>query len=91
MKMLADKVEGDQIASNGSHTIDGNGCTDMAGDSVNKVECSLKALEADDCIDGTFATDDVRPQKKAKSSIDESCSSHESNKGSFSFSGMYCY
>uniref|UniRef100_A0A5B7BA75 tRNA-dihydrouridine(47) synthase [NAD(P)(+)] n=1 Tax=Davidia involucrata TaxID=16924 RepID=A0A5B7BA75_DAVIN len=88
MKMLADKEEGDQTASNGCSVTEENGCTEVSGDFVNEVECSLevpecspKALEEEDSVDGTFATDELRPLKKAKSSIDENCCPSEVNNG----------
>ncbi|KAA8546049.1 hypothetical protein F0562_020500 [Nyssa sinensis] len=83
MKMLADKEEGDQSASNGCSVTEQNGCTETPGDLVKDVECSLEVPE---CLSKTLEEDSVdgnelRPLKKAKSSVDENCCPIEVNNG----------
>ncbi|XP_059647559.1 tRNA-dihydrouridine(47) synthase [NAD(P)(+)]-like [Cornus florida] len=87
-KMLVDKKEGDQAASNGSCATAENGCTEVAGDSVKKVECSpevpecsSKAPVEDGSIDEAIVADELRPLKKSKSSMDDNCCPSEVNNG----------
>lgn len=78
-KNLADKEEGNQTIADASHTIDENGCSEVVNDLVIEFECSPEVLEENDDIDNTFVPDELRPLKKAKSSIDESHSCEVNN------------
>ncbi|XP_028076441.1 tRNA-dihydrouridine(47) synthase [NAD(P)(+)]-like isoform X1 [Camellia sinensis] len=77
---LSDKEESDQTTSNGSPATEVNSC-EVAGNSNNNVDNPPQLPEKDDCADGTFASDELRPLKKAKSSADENHSSNELNNG----------
>ncbi|KAF5946998.1 hypothetical protein HYC85_017226 [Camellia sinensis] len=77
---LSDMEESDQTTSNGSPATEVNSC-EVAGNSNNNVDNPPQLPEKDDCADGTFASDELRPLKKAKSSADENHSSNELNNG----------
>lgn len=79
---MADEEEGNQTIADASHTTDENGCSEVVNDLVIEFECSPQVLEENDDIDNTSVPDELRPLKKAKSSIDESHSC-EVNNGSF--------
>ncbi|CAK9142098.1 unnamed protein product [Ilex paraguariensis] len=81
VKRLADNEEGDQTLMNGSHATADNGCSEQAGNLINKAECSPKVPEEDDNIDGAFIGDDLRPLKKAKTPDDDSCFPSKVNNG----------
>ncbi|GFZ00412.1 FMN-linked oxidoreductases superfamily protein [Actinidia rufa] len=78
---LPDKGEGDQTPPNGSIVADENGGCEVAGDTNIKMDHSPQPPEEDDCADGTFASNELRPPKKAKSSVDENCSLNELDNG----------
>ena len=87
---LSEKEEGDRTTPNGSIAADENGVCEVAGDTNIKMGHSPQPPEEDDCAGGTFASDEFRPPKKAKSSVDENHSHNELDNGSFNFSGI-CY
>lgn len=68
-KVLDDKEEGDQIASNGSQANGENGC-ELASDTAIKEEHSPKDPVEEGSVDGTIETDEHRPLKKAKPEIE---------------------
>ncbi|KAI7987994.1 hypothetical protein LOK49_LG13G00230 [Camellia lanceoleosa] len=84
---VSDKEESDQTTSNGSHVIEVNSC-EVVRNSNNNVDNPPQLPEKGDCVDGTFASDELRPLKKAKSTADENHSSNESNNGLFNFNGF---
>ncbi|GFY89889.1 FMN-linked oxidoreductases superfamily protein [Actinidia rufa] len=78
---LSEKEEGDRTTPNGSIAADENGGCEVAGDTNIKMDHSPQPPEEDDCAGGTFASDEPRPPKKAKSSVDENHSRNELYKG----------
>ncbi|KAL0422864.1 UNVERIFIED_CONTAM: tRNA-dihydrouridine(47) synthase [NAD(P)(+)]-like [Sesamum latifolium] len=62
-----------QIADNDAGDVDGNGCCGATGDSGNDLDCAAEVLEEDKPGEAD-ATDEHRPPKKTKCSIDETCS-----------------
>ncbi|CAA2965253.1 tRNA-dihydrouridine(47) synthase [NAD(P)(+)]-like [Olea europaea subsp. europaea] len=63
----------DQIVANGAGIVDGNGCCNLASEAKNEVECSYEALE-DLKPDEESVADELRPLKRAKSSVSDVCS-----------------
>lgn len=63
----------DQIVANGAGIVDGNGCCNLASEAKNEVECSYEALE-DLKPDEESVADELRPLKRAKSSVNDVCS-----------------
>ncbi|KAI8001470.1 tRNA-dihydrouridine(47) synthase [NAD(P)(+)]-like [Camellia lanceoleosa] len=68
-KKLSDKEDDNQTTSNGSPATGENGCLEVAGDSNNQTDQQLPEEDASD--DHPFASDELRPLKKVKSSVDE--------------------
>lgn len=62
-----------QIVANGAGVVDGDGSCNSASEATNEVECSYEALE-DHKPDEESVADELRPLKKAKSSVNDACS-----------------
>ncbi|PSS26010.1 TRNA-dihydrouridine(47) synthase [NAD(P)(+)]-like [Actinidia chinensis var. chinensis] len=78
---LSEEEEGDRTTPNRSIAADENGGCEVAGDTNIKMDHSPQPPEEDDCAGGTFASDELRPPKKAKSSVDENHSRNELDNG----------
>ncbi|GMP37701.1 hypothetical protein CsSME_00009276 [Camellia sinensis var. sinensis] len=78
-KKLSDKEDDNQTTSNGSPATGENGCLEVAGDSNNQMDQQLAEEDASD--DHPFASDELRPLKKVKSSVDEIDCPNEINNG----------
>ncbi|KAL7002621.1 tRNA-dihydrouridine(47) synthase [NAD(P)(+)] [Sarracenia purpurea var. burkii] len=76
---VSDKEESDRTASIGCLANEENGCCEVAGNSNNKTDYSPQPQEEDDRADGP--ADELRPQKKVKSSAEENSSYNELNNG----------
>lgn len=61
------------IIVNGAEDVDGNGCCRATADDSNELDCSAEVMEEDKPDDADGA-DELRPPKKTKCSIDETCS-----------------
>ncbi|XP_011088544.1 tRNA-dihydrouridine(47) synthase [NAD(P)(+)]-like isoform X2 [Sesamum indicum] len=72
-KKMVENENDDKIVSNDSGDVDGNGCCRATGDSSNDLDCAAEVLE-EGKPDEADTTDELRPPKKTKSSIDETCS-----------------
>lgn len=69
---MGDNDNDGQNAANGSEDVDGNGCCRATADSSNELDCSVEVLE-EDKPDEADVADELRPPKKTKCSIDETC------------------
>jgi tRNA-dihydrouridine synthase 3 len=68
----------DDNDSRGTNDTNENGCGDGGNESAGKLDCAAEVLGGDD-MDGVL-TDEVRPQKKAKSAVEvNGCSGEEVN------------
>ncbi|KAL2490609.1 tRNA-dihydrouridine(47) synthase [NAD(P)(+)]-like [Abeliophyllum distichum] len=67
---VMDSEKDDQIVAKGAGVVDGIGCCNSAADANNEVERSFEALE-DDKPDEASVADELRPLKRAKSSVDD--------------------
>lgn len=75
-EILADNEDGGQAVSNGPHTTNENGCSEVGGESISKINCCPEVLVEEEDTDSTLGADELRPPKKAKSTTDEkSCPS----------------
>lgn len=83
MKKMFDKDNDDQLLANGANAVaDSVNAEATTVDSNNETECCPKEL-VEDKLDDADVSDELRPLKKSKSSIDEaSCSVEIAN-------GMY--
>ncbi|KAL8060248.1 hypothetical protein ABFX02_02G012200 [Erythranthe guttata] len=72
-KNMGDNDSDGQVVINGNGDVDGKGCCRENPDSVNEVDCTAEVLEEDKPYEADVA-EELRPPKKTKSSIDETCS-----------------
>ncbi|KAI3446213.1 hypothetical protein Pfo_002878 [Paulownia fortunei] len=72
-KNMGDNDNDGQIVANGSGDVDGNDCCRATADASNKIDCSAEVLE-EGKPDEADVADELRPPKKTKCSIDETCS-----------------
>ncbi|OIT27939.1 PREDICTED: tRNA-dihydrouridine(47) synthase [NAD(P)(+)]-like [Nicotiana attenuata] len=77
-KILVDKEENGEVVPKEPATDTKTDSNEAASDCSNKVEITPSISPEDDVVENNMA-DDIRPLKKAKSSIDEICSSQASN------------
>lgn len=77
-KILVDKEENGEVVLKEPATDTKTDSNEAASDCSNKVEITPSISPEDDVVENNLA-DDIRPLKKAKSSIDEICSSQASN------------
>ncbi|KAK6136656.1 hypothetical protein DH2020_029600 [Rehmannia glutinosa] len=70
---MGDNDNDGQIVANGSGDVDGNSCCKAPVDSSNKLDGVAEVLE-EDKPDEADVGDELRPPKKTKCSVDETCS-----------------